>query len=173
DLENRYQDVQEILQDLDAFQGARPTLASMAGGAVSPAKSTLPSKWIGIGSLVLVMLAGGWILKTGLVRSGSSNSSVGSVKAPELSLAILPFRNASGDSSLDWLGPTPPDMLRTGVGQSAQMRVISPERLHQVLSDLRITQESPVDATLVAHIAESRSANARYGGECLRCNTKI
>ena len=173
DLENRYQNVQEILEDLDAFQGARPTRASMAGIAVAPPKSALPWKWIGIGSLVLVMLAGGWILKTGLVRSGSSNSSAGSVKAPELSLAILPFRNASGDSSLDWLGPTLADMLSTGVGQSAQMRVISPERLHQVLSDLRITQESPVDATMVGHIAESSSANAVFWGKYVRYNDKI
>jgi eukaryotic-like serine/threonine-protein kinase len=173
DLENRYQNVQEILQDLDAFQGARPTLASMAGIAVAPPKSALPWKWIGIGSLVLVMLAGGWILKTGLVRSGSSNSSAGSVKAPELSLAILPFRNASGDNSLDWLGPTLADMLSTGVGQSAQMRVISPERLHQVLSDLRITQESPMDATMVGHIAESSSANAVFWGKYVRYNDKI
>src|SRR6516162_5768648 len=173
ELAHRYQNVQEILQDLDAYQGARPTLASIAAVPVAPPKPTLPWKWIGIGALVLVMLAGGWVFKTGLVRSGSSTTGAGSVKAPELSLAILPFRNASGDSSLDWLGPTLADMLSTGVGQSAQMRVIAPERLQQVLSDLRITPESPMDATSVGHIAESSSANAIFWGKYVRNSDKI
>jgi serine/threonine protein kinase/tetratricopeptide (TPR) repeat protein len=173
ELANRYQSVQEILRDLDAFQGARPTLASIAPVAVAPPKPALPWKWIGIGSLVLVMLVGGWVLKTGLVRSGSSTAGAGSAKAPELSLAILPFRNASGDSSLDWLGPTLADMLSTGVGQSAQMRVIPPERVQQVLSDLRITPESPVDATMVGHIAQSSAANTVLWGKYLRNNDKI
>ena len=173
ELAHRYQNVQEILEDLDAYQGARPTLASIAAVPVAPPKPTLPWKWIGIGALVLVMLAGGWVFKTGLVRSGSSTTGAGSVKAPELSLAILPFRNASGDSSLDWLGPTLADMLSTGVGQSAQMRVIAPERLQQVLSDLRITPESPMDATSVGHIAESSSANAIFWGKYVRNSDKI
>ena len=36
DLEHRYQNVQEILHDLDAFQGARPTLASISLPPVVP-----------------------------------------------------------------------------------------------------------------------------------------
>jgi serine/threonine protein kinase/tetratricopeptide (TPR) repeat protein len=172
ELADRYQNAQEILQDLDAYQGARPTLASIAAVPVTPARPALPWKWIGIASLVLVMLAGGWVLKTGLVRSGSSTAGTGSAKTPELSLAILPFRNASGDSSLDWLGPTLADMLSTAVGQSAQMRVISPERLQQVLSDLRITPES-VDAATVGNVAASSSANAIFWGKYLRNSDKI
>ena len=172
DLAGRYQNAREILDDLDAFQSARPTLASTAAVPIAPPKPAFPWKWVGIGSLVVLMLAGGWFLKTGLVRSGSSGIKAG-VKTPELSLAILPFRNASGDRSLDWLGPTLADMLSTGVGQSAQIRVISPERLHQVLSDLRVTAESPVDATMISHIAESSSANTVFWGKYVRFQDKI
>src|SRR3974390_995549 len=173
ELAHRYQNVQEILQDLDAYQGARPTLASIAAVPIAPPKPSLPWKWIGIGALVLVMLVGGWVLKTGLVRSGSSTTGAGNVKAPELSLAILPFRNASGDSSIDWLGPTLAEMLSTGVGQSAQMRVIFPERVQQVLTDLRISPQSPVDATMVGHIADSSLANVIFWGKYVRNNDKI
>src|SRR5580658_4857812 len=46
DLEHRYQSVQEILHDLDAFQGARPTLASITlPAAIAPPKTTTPWKW--------------------------------------------------------------------------------------------------------------------------------
>jgi len=151
---------------------SRSSFGRPLSGIYSNETAALPWKWIGIASLVLLMLAGGWVLKTGLVRSGSSTAGPGSAKTPELSLAILPFRNASGDSSLDWLGPTLADMLSTAVGQSAQMRVISPERLQQVLSDLRITPGS-VDTTMVDNVAASSSANAIFWGKYSRNSDKI
>jgi serine/threonine protein kinase/tetratricopeptide (TPR) repeat protein len=175
----RYQHASEMKAELLRLKRDSETIHSEISRTVSTRsaraveKGSLPWKWICIGSLVLVMLAGGWVLRTGLVRSGPSTAGAGSVKAPELSLAILPFRNASGDSSLDWLGPTLADMLSTSVGQSAQLRVISLERLHQVLSDLHITPGSPVDATIIGDIAESSSANTVFWGKYVRVQDKI
>lgn len=176
ELENRYQNVQEILSDLDAFQGARPTLASIPLRVTAPvsATPTSPWKWVSIGALAIIVLAGGWMLRGKLMSPGGLGSAAGSaVKAPEVSLAILPFRNASGDASLDWLGPTLADMLSTGVGQSAQMRMISPDKLQQVLSDLRITPETAVDPTMVQHISDSSGANTIFWGKYVRYGDKI
>src|SRR5215469_2523460 len=56
DLEHRYQNVQEIMHDLDAFQGARPTLASISlppVTPVAPAKPGAPWKWIAVGTLAV------------------------------------------------------------------------------------------------------------------------
>jgi TolB-like protein len=44
------------------------------------------------------------------------------VARPQVSLAILPFKNASADSSLSWLGATLAEMLTTDIGQSASLR---------------------------------------------------
>jgi eukaryotic-like serine/threonine-protein kinase len=177
DLVHRYQSVQEILADLDAFQGARPTLASISLPAhvvPVPAKPATPWKWVGIGAMVLLVLSGGWFLKDRLTSPNSTPGVNGvSTKAPEVSLAILPFRNASGDASLDWLGPTLADMLTTGVGQSALMRIIPPDHLQQVLSDLRITSETTMDPHMVSHIADSSSANTVFWGKYLRMGEKI
>jgi eukaryotic-like serine/threonine-protein kinase len=41
------------------------------------------------------------------------------------SLAILPFRNASRDPTLDWMGSSFADMLSTGIGESAQLRTVA------------------------------------------------
>jgi eukaryotic-like serine/threonine-protein kinase len=176
DLVHRYQSVQEILTDLDAFQGARPTLASISLPVTAPvsARPAAPWKWVGIGAMVLLVLSGGWILKDRLSPTNTTPGVNGvSAKAPEVSLAILPFRNASGDPSLDWLGPTLADMLTTGVGQSAQMRIISPDHLQQVLSDLRISTETAMDPNMVSHIADSSSANTVFWGKYLRMGEKI
>ena len=59
-----------------------------------------------------------------------------------VSLAILPFRNTSGDPSLDWLGPSLAEMLNTDVGQSAYLETVSSGRVSQILHDLRIAPDS-------------------------------
>jgi tetratricopeptide (TPR) repeat protein len=56
-------------------------------------------------------------------------------------------------------------MLSTDVGQSARLRTISPDRLHQVLSDLRITPGTAVDPTMVGRIAEFSSADTVVWGQ--------
>src|SRR3974390_2793495 len=52
DLDHRYQSSQEILNDLDAYQGARPTLASLAIPIPVPPNPMMPWKWGAIGSPV-------------------------------------------------------------------------------------------------------------------------
>jgi eukaryotic-like serine/threonine-protein kinase len=170
DLEQRYQNVQQILSDLDAFQGARPTFASLSlpPQVIVAGKPEFPWKWVAIGSIVVAILSGGWFYRGKLTTTNGPSRPGAAVKVPEVSLAILPFRNASGDDSLDWLGATLADMLSTGVGQSAQMRVVAPDALHQVLSDLRITPESSIDATMIAHIADSSGTNTIFWGKYVR-----
>jgi serine/threonine protein kinase/tetratricopeptide (TPR) repeat protein len=172
DLEHRYQNVQEILHDLDAFQGARPTLASITLPApVLPPKPTTPWKWIGIGALALLVVAGGWAFRSGVFHSGSSGSA--EVKGPELSLAILPFQNSTGDPSLDQWGSNLADMLTTAVGQSAHLRIVSPDRLNQVLSDLRITPGAAIDPSNLQNIAKFSNADTVVWGKYFKNGDKI
>jgi len=175
ELTHRYQSVQEILNDLDAFQGARPISASLMPTTIVVGQRTIPWKWISAGALAVVVLSGGgWMMRSKLASpAGRSGTVAINAKVPEVSLAILPFRNASGDASLDWLGSTLADMLSTDVGQSSEMRTISPDRLRQVLSDLRVTPESSIDSTMVGHIADSSSANTVFWGKYIRYENKI
>ena len=67
---------------------------------------------------------------------GAQRETTAGVPAPTadaMSLAILPFRNSTGDSSLDWLTDGLAEMLRTDIGQSAMLRSVSSDRLHQIL----------------------------------------
>ena len=169
----RYQHASEIRADLQRLR--RDTgFHSIATATQSMAQPALPWRWIGVGLLVVIMLVAGAVFRTRLVRFGFSVSNKAAVvRTPQMSLAILPFRNLTGDDSLDWFGSTLAEMLSTGVGQSSQMRVISPERLHQVISDLRITPDSPLDATTIGHIAESSNANSILWGKYNRFGDKI
>jgi serine/threonine protein kinase/tetratricopeptide (TPR) repeat protein len=173
DLEHRYQNVQEILHDLDAFQGARPTLASISLPVpIAPAKPATPWKWIAIGALVIAVMGGGWAFKSGVFHSSSSGTTA-EAKGPELSLAILPFQNSSGDVSLDQWGSNLADMLTTAVGQSAHLRIVSPDRLHQVLTDLRVTPGTPFDPTIISNIAKFSNADTLVWGKYFKNGDRI
>ena len=172
DLEHRYQSSQEILNDLDAYQGSRPTLASLAIPIPVPPKPAPPWKWIAIGSLAVAVVGGGWALKSGVFRSGPS-SAVSASKGPELSLAILPFQNTTGDASQDSLGANLADMLNTAIGQSAHLRVVSPDRMHQIYSDLRLTPGSQLDPSTVTNIAKFGNADTVVSGKFMKFGDQI
>jgi serine/threonine protein kinase/tetratricopeptide (TPR) repeat protein len=160
DLKARYQNAKEILLDLDAWEGKQPTLASVAKPIPVPPRE-VPWKWIAAGALALAVVIGGWALRGRLTAKPASTAPAG----PEVSLAILPFRNGSGDSKLDWLGSTLADMLSTDVGQSAHLRTISPDRLHQVLSDLQISPGMEIDSATMGRIAEFSNADTVVSGQ--------
>src|SRR6266446_3060118 len=149
DRDQRYSTAREILEDLGhemptSVRTVPPTLPPTAA-APKPAAVLLFQRyriWIAATAAVVLLAALGIVFR-GNVFSGSAGKPAAAVE--QASLAILPFRNASGDTSLDWLGPSLADMLSTDVGQSAHLRTISPDRLHQVLSDLRITPGTAID----------------------------
>ena len=168
DLNLRYQSAQEILTDLDAWQGKRPISASLVMPAPA-VKRQIPWKWISAGALAAVLAVAGWELSGKLTSKTASKAAAG----PEVSLAILPFRNASTDLSIDWLGPSLADMLSTDVGQSAHLRTISPDRMHQVLSDLRITPGTTIDSTMVERIAQFSNADTVVWGQYVKFGEQI
>jgi tetratricopeptide (TPR) repeat protein/predicted Ser/Thr protein kinase/TolB-like protein len=168
ELNLRYQSAQDLLADLDAWQGNRPTSASVIVPPLAPNRE-VPWKWIAAGGIAAVVLIGGWALSGKLTSKSSAKTPAG----PDVSLAILPFKNGSGDATLDWLGPSLADMLNTDVGQSTHLRTISPDRLHQVLADLRITPDSTIDPTMVGRIAEFSSADTVVWGQYAKFGDKI
>jgi serine/threonine protein kinase/tetratricopeptide (TPR) repeat protein len=160
DLSARYQNAQEILSDLDAWEGKQPTLPSVVRPIPTPPRK-VPWKWIATPTLAVAVVIGGVLLGGKLTYKPVPKVAAG----PQVSLAILPFRNGSGDAKLDWLGSTLADMLSTDVGQSAQLRTISPDRLHQVLSDLQISPGMEIDPATMGRIAEFSNADTVVSGQ--------
>jgi eukaryotic-like serine/threonine-protein kinase len=168
DPNQRYQNAAELLRDLDAWQskGAAATLGFQP--AVEPWGRTIHWPLLtGIATLLLLVVVG-YVFRGPLFSPSAKKSASG----PALSLAILPFRNASGDPAMDWLGPSLADMLSTDVGQSARLRTVSQDRVHQVLSDLRIAPNASVDPTTLHRLAEFSNADtlvwgqyAKFGGQ--------
>jgi tetratricopeptide (TPR) repeat protein/predicted Ser/Thr protein kinase len=177
DVNYRYANVREILTDLEAWQGKRPVMASMAGALQAPGSTViappvpkkLPWKWIGTAAVALALGVGGWFLRNNLAVGTGTKA----VKGPVNSLAVLPFRNASGDPGLDWIGSNLSELLPNDIGQSASLRTVSADRLHQVLSDLRFTNDSTLDPGTLKNIAVNSSAQTLIWGQFTRSNGRI
>jgi len=163
ELDRRYQNAGELLADLQAWQGKRAGATLSFESGAGPWGRTIPWPWIAAIATVIVVAMSGYLLRDKL-RPSFLQSNTG----PAVSLAILPFRNSSGDPSIDWLGPSLADMLSTDVGQSAQLRTVSPDRLHQVLQDLHITPSAGVDPAMLRRIAEFTSADVLVFGQYSR-----
>jgi tetratricopeptide (TPR) repeat protein/predicted Ser/Thr protein kinase len=164
----RYQTSKELLADLEAWQGKRAA-GAIAFPSVKPWGQTIPWQWIGGIAAVLLLAIVGFLFRDKLRVSHKTSV----VAPPEVALAILPFRNATQDAALDWYGPTLANMLSTDVGQSSHLRTISPDRLHQVLSDLRITANASIDPTMVNRIAEFSGADTVVWGQYAKFGDQI
>jgi serine/threonine protein kinase/tetratricopeptide (TPR) repeat protein len=168
DPQRRYASAQEILQDLEARHGPRKGVTPLRMPRFRMVEE-LPTKWIAPG-LALIML-----LLIGLVFRGRIFAPAVKPKpsGPIVSLAILPFRNASGDPSLDWLGASLAEWLSTDVGQSSYLRTVSSDRLHQILHDLRIAADSNLDPDTLRRVGEFTSAQTVVWGQYAKLGDQI
>ena len=165
----RYQTAKELLTDLEAWQGKRAA-GAIAFQSVKPWGQTIPWQWITAVLVALVLAWAGYHWRDKLWISAKPRI----VNAnPEVALAILPFRNASQDPAIEWLGPSLADMLSTDVGQSSHLRTVTADRLHQVLHDLRIEPGTPVDPTVLRRVGESSSADTIIWGQYAKFGDQI
>src|SRR2546428_3721960 len=97
DVKLRYQSAAEILNDLNAWQG-KGAAATLQFPPVHTWGQDIPWQWIGGFGAIIVIATTGFLFRGKLAPSVKP-----ALSGPVASLAILPFHNASGDQSLDWL----------------------------------------------------------------------
>jgi tetratricopeptide (TPR) repeat protein len=144
-----------------AFPGQTMPGQTMPGqtmpGTAIPAPAAQKSKrlWflIAAGVFGLALGTGAFLFRDRLFSGGGRAATTRSV-----AIAILPFRNGSGDPSLDNLGPTIAAQLRTEFGQAEAIRAVDSGQIAQLLSDLRISPDANLDPNTTKRIASYTSA---------------
>ncbi len=173
DLNARYQKIADIQADLINWKDSTPEGKArrrvVARPRAQPKGLVSRGIWIAAAVVVVALGVGGYLLRERLLKRSGASAPV----APAVSLAILPFRNASSDPSLDWLGSSVADMLTTDVGQSASLRTVSPNILHQIFSDLRISSSTVLDPGTIKRVADFGSADRVVWGQFAKFGNTI
>jgi tetratricopeptide (TPR) repeat protein len=178
----RFQSMQEVIAELDRLG---PDGHSLPGGSsqfasaitlpttqVVPApvpRRTIKPVWIAA-AVILLVAAAGAVWSTGLLTSRPAATAPSGVA---ISLAILPFRNASGDPTLDSLASSLDQVLGTELGQSPQVRKVPSERLRQVLADLRIASNAALAPAELVRVADFTNARRVLWGQYTRFGDAI
>ncbi len=168
--DERYQTARAVIDDLEMWKGGAPRNTIMP---VTRRVRYAPSyqKYLVIGGASLVVLLGaGYAFRGKLIPSPAAKNAV---VAQPISLAILPFRNASNDPSLDYIGSSLADGLSTDVGQSKALRTVSPERIYQILKDLRIPPNTEFDPDMLRNIATFANADILVWGRYVKVGDQI
>jgi eukaryotic-like serine/threonine-protein kinase len=169
DLDLRYPTAAALLADLETWQGKRAGATLSFEPKIGPWGQTIPWPSITAGLIVIILAIGGYRFRDKLFPASSGPTSA----APPVSLAILPFRNASGDPNFDWLGSSLAEMLSTDVGQSSKLRTVSPNRLHQIFTDLRISSTTALDPTVIRRVADFSTADRVVWGQYAKFGEEI
>jgi tetratricopeptide (TPR) repeat protein len=167
--QQRYQSAREIITDLEKWQ------SGLVKRAMNPLErwwkyAPKQQKWVAAGIAVVLLLSAAYPFRDKLPLRFSSKPSAA---VQPISLAILPFHNASTDLSIDWLGSSLAEMLSTGVGQSNRLRTVSSDRLHQILKDLRISPNADLDPDTLRRVAELSNADLMVWGQYAKFGERI
>src|ERR1051326_92251 len=165
----RYQSAAEMLRDLDSWQGKRAAATLGFHADVKPWGQAIPWPLVSGIVTVLILAIVGYVFRGPLFSSSARKGGVGA----QVSLAIVPFRNASGDASLDWVGSYLAETLAIDVGQSSALRAVPSERLRQLLHDLQLTPSSSLDAATLQRVGTSSDAQVVVSGQYVKFGDQI
>ena len=127
DKADRYQSAADVSSELEKIERGIPTTER-----VVPEKKTITSReitvrlpakkvWIPVAAVLLALLA---LAVWQLIPEG---------EGAKRSIAVMGFRNQSGDPNLDYLREAIPHLLITSLGESRRLRVTTWERMKDVL----------------------------------------
>jgi eukaryotic-like serine/threonine-protein kinase len=165
----RYASASEMADDLDRLEADGRMTAPLPSGRTLGlrgirARSRRAGIWVAV-AVASVFIAGvATAVRSGVWKRSASGS--GSVAAA-VTLVVLPFRNATGDAALDWLGDSLTEMVTEEVAHAAGFRVISSERVSRLLSDLRVGQQA-LDQPTIERVSDLTNAKMVVSGKYIK-----
>lgn len=125
DVESRYQSVDEMLSDLQNFEN-ESALLDNTHSIVERSKNNKRVKFTIVSILVITFaILAFYFIRPLLLGVEKENIPV--------TLAVVGFENQTGDSTYNYLQKAIPNLLITNLEQAEQLRVITWERMHDLL----------------------------------------
>jgi tetratricopeptide (TPR) repeat protein/TolB-like protein len=164
----RFQSMAEVVAIFDQSDPTRTPLPATTWQAPAPSPAWWRKRWAQAAMLLVALAGAGALVWTYTASREPAPVAVSTPAGPAITLAVLPFRNASNDPSLDAIGSSLSQVLATMLGQSAHVRTVEPARLNQVLADLRITANATLTPSELARVADFTSTKHVIWGQITR-----
>lgn len=149
-----------------------PAGSEELAAAPAPASATPVARpWlrIGIGVALLILVLGLSAALSHLARG--SLAPAADLDAPTIpqrpSIAVLGFKNLSGEKKTDWLGSALAEMLTTELATGSRVRVISRENVSRARGALKIPASGTLDAASLEKIRNIVGADLLVSGSYL------
>jgi serine/threonine protein kinase/tetratricopeptide (TPR) repeat protein len=180
DKEKRYQSAGELLSDLANIEKAIPTTARIIKER-KPLTSREITVTLGLKKVVFPTSAIVLVAIIGLLiwHPWSREKAIPSSPSDKPSLAVMYFKNNTGDAGLDHWTTMLPNLLVTDLAQSQHMRILSEDKLFQILAGLGQEDSQTYSADILRRVAAEGGVNhilqgayAKAGDE-LRINVTL
>ena len=153
DKEKRYQSAGEVRAELTRIEKGIPTTEIKI-----PKSKPLTSREItvtfGVKKLLIPALVAVVLIITALIvwQPWSQKEAV-PIPSDKPSLAIMYFKNNTGDNSLDHWSVALSDLLITDLSQSKYIKILSGEKLNQILSRLNLSESRSYSSDVLKEVA--------------------
>jgi len=162
DMSTRYQSAAEVIADLKGLQKE-----TGVGVVAKPKKKFLP--FIVPAAIVFVLVLVFLILKPFQVEVVPEKSAI----AEENSLAIMYFENMVDREDKERLGEIVTNLLITDLSESEYMRVVSSQRLYDILKLLGREGEKKIDREVATQVATKAGSRWMLLGNILQVEPRI
>jgi len=158
DKGKRYQNAGELHSELDKIEKGIPTTERIV-----PKRKPITSREItvtfGLKKLFIPALVVTLVIVALIIWQPWSQKEVIPIQSDKPSLAVMYFENNTGDESLDHLRKMLSDLLITDLTQSKYLRILSGDRLFEILSELNQLDTKTYSAAVLKKIAEKGRVN--------------
>ncbi len=152
----------------DRYQTARELAADLARGTAD-LRLKQHARRAAVAAASIVLLAGALWLGAEAVRSrgekGVAEAAVAET-GEAARIAVLPFENATGDTSLDWVRRGLSETVSTALAESAELQIIDSPRVFRTIEALRLG-EGGLDPGASRHLAALLEVEAFIAGKVI------
>ena len=171
--EERYQSAGELQSELSRIERGIPT-----GERIIPKRKPITSKEITVSfSLKRLFIPAGIIaaavIAVLIIWHPWSQKDIPPIPSDRPSLAVMYFKNNTGDEKLDHLRTMLSDLLIADLSQSTYIRILSGDRLYDILSELDQLEEKTYSTSVLKQVASKGGVDYILQGTYAKAGDKI
>jgi serine/threonine protein kinase/Tfp pilus assembly protein PilF len=161
--DRRYQSAEQILTDISHIDKVMPTAER-----VIPTKKTFTSKEITVKFSLRKLFIPGLIAAAAILVAVVIWQVVPRGEGARRSIAVITFKNQTGDKAFDYLQEAIPNLLITSLEQSKRFRVTTWERLNDFLKQIGREKEAVIDENLGFELCRKQDIEAIVVGSFIK-----